>query len=476
MTDSNLSYDVRLYKIDSYETSRGTSHRVRWSVANKRQARIHATKKLAESFLAKLTTAAREGAAFDIASGLPASMAKELKRRSWYQHACEYVDMKWPHVSPGHRRGISETLTQATLSLLTSERGKPTEKEIRAALHGWVFSRAKRGGIDALKAEPPASIAPVVRWLSANTVDLSEFERAETTRRVLDALAVKQDGTAVAASTISRRRATLHGALNYAVELEVFDVNPIEKIKWSAPKQDDQVDPRVLVNPEQFESLLGAVREIYPSLEAFYACMYYAAMRPAEVRHLTKDHLLDLPREGWGELLLDGSTQQTGQAWNDSGETREDRPLKHRAETSTRKVPICPELTTILNRHIKTFGFGPDGRLFVTRTGRFGRPHLRAFCNPVHPNTITRFWDKARQKALTKEQYKSLLAKRPYDLRHAGVSLQLNAGVPATLVAQWAGHSVRVLLQVYAGCIDGQEEAAKARIEAALAARTRKAA
>jgi hypothetical protein len=48
------------------------------------------------------------------------------------------------------------------------------------------------------------------------------------------------------------------------------------------------------------------------------------------------------------------------------------------------------------------------------------------------------------------------------------VSTWLNAGVPATQVAEWAGHSVHVLLKVYAKCIDGQDEAARHRIEAAL--------
>jgi len=36
------------------------------------------------------------------------------------------------------------------------------------------------------------------------------------------------------------------------------------------------------------------------------------------------------------------------------------------------------------------------------------------------------------------------------------------------LVAEWAGHSIHVLMKVYAKCIYGQEEAAKRRIEAAL--------
>ena len=70
---------------------------------------------------------------------------------------------------------------------------------------------------------------------------------------------------------------------------------------------------------------------------------------------------------------------------------------------------------------------------------------------------------------LTPEQVASPLAARPYDLRHAAVSLWLNGGVAATEVANRAGHSVEVL-RVYAKCIDGGEEAANRRIDEALAA------
>ncbi len=44
------------------------------------------------------------------------------------------------------------------------------------------------------------------------------------------------------------------------------------------------------------------------------------------------------------------------------------------------------------------------------------------------------------------------------------MSLWLNAGVPPTQVAEWAGHSLHVLLKVYAKCIDGEEEKARIRI------------
>lgn len=61
----------------------------------------------------------------------------------------------------------------------------------------------------------------------------------------------------------------------------------------------------------------------------------------------------------------------------------------------------------------------------------------------------------ARCEALSPELYASPLARRPYDLRHAALPLWLNVGVPATQVAEWAGHSANVLLRVYTKCIYG---------------------
>lgn len=73
-------------------------------------------------------------------------------------------------------------------------------------------------------------------------------------------------------------------------------------------------------------------------------------------------------------------------------------------------------------------------------------------------------WAAARAIAMTPEQVLSPLANRPYALRHAAVSLWLNAGVPATEVAHRAGHSVDVLLRVYASCLGGGERAANNNI------------
>ncbi|MEU8345680.1 hypothetical protein AB0C74_28605 [Spirillospora sp. NPDC048832] len=74
----------------------------------------------------------------------------------------------------------------------------------------------------------------------------------------------------------------------------------------------------------------------------------------------------------------------------------------------------------------------------------------------------------ARGKALTAAQAKTPLARKPYDFRHAGVSWRLNSGVPATQLAEWAGHSVEVLQRIYAHCLDGEDGLWFERMDAAL--------
>jgi hypothetical protein len=43
--------------------------------------------------------AADKGEAFDVDTGLPDSMAREASSRSWYEHACDFADVRWPKVA-----------------------------------------------------------------------------------------------------------------------------------------------------------------------------------------------------------------------------------------------------------------------------------------------------------------------------------------------------------------------------------------
>ena len=119
--------------------------------------------------------------------------------------------------------------------------------------------------------------------------------------------------------------------------------------------------------------------------------------------------------------------------------------------------PVLPVLADLLRQHLREFGTAPDRRLF--RGARGGM---------LSESTYGRVWRAARGIALGPELAATPLARRPCDLRHAGLSLWLNAtGVPAEVAAR-AGNSVRVLQAVYAHCIDGREQVIRRQIQDAL--------
>ena len=231
----------------------------------------------------------------------------------------------------------------------------------------------------------------------------------------------------------------------------------------AAPITNAEVDSRCVINHAQLKGLLSAVEGRKPSgprLVAFFALMYYSALRPEEALNLRESNLvLPGPEEPnqWGELRLFKAASHVGRAWTDTGAPRVERNLKQRADGHERRVPMPPALVQLVRRHLDEFRPPADGRLFY---GYYG--------GELALSTYRRAWAAARKIALTAAEVASPLAARPYDLRHACVSTWLNAGVPPTQVAAWAGHGVDVLLRIYAKCVVGQDEAARRRIEDAL--------
>ncbi|MCO1581200.1 tyrosine-type recombinase/integrase [Crossiella sp. SN42] len=443
-------------KTSVYVGERTTTYKVRWVVDGKVFTEPFKTTALAESFRSQLLSAQRQGEAFVVETGLPVSMARAEREMSWLAFAMAYNKMKWPRSAGKSRAGIAETLTAVTLGMLSTNRGKPDDKVLRRALSGWAFNLRRQQ-----EGEPAEEIAAAFRWLERNTKPVSVLADATVLRPVADRLTLKLDGTQAASSVVRRKRAVLHNALKYGVEeLKVLTRNALPEVKWKATKAVRVVDKRVVVNHGQAKRLLGEVEKQEPSgprLKAYFALMYYAAARPAEAINLREEDL-KLPAEGWGEIYLWESAPETGAAWSDSGTRRDPRGLKHREQGEVRVVLSPPELTALLWWHLKTFGVNKTGHLFYgVRSGEL-----------ISEGTISRTWRKARKDGLTEREFNSPLASRPYDLRHACVSTQLNAGVDPTQVAEWAGHSVEVLLRVYAACIAGNEDRNRKRIEEAL--------
>jgi integrase len=427
--------------------SKGRPYGVRWFTDGKEHSEWYAGKAHANSRRLALMQAARRGERFEVAGGLPESEMKQRNALSLLEFAQKYMDMKWADAAAKSRASTVEALAAAVTTHVADIAGRPDLGELRRALTRYVLPPTTR---DSPRSDDEQKL---IDWIVRQSRPLVELADVVAARDILDALALKLDGKTGAASVYRRKRAVVYNLLEYAVERELLDINPFTKVKKVAPKLSDEVDPRVVANPATVRRMLVAVTyvgnrdpERGAKLVAFFATCYYAAARPAEVLALRRDDCV-LPDTGFGELLLGISRPAAGKRWTDSGEVHDRRGLKHRAADDVRPVPVPPVLVGILRDHLGRFGTAKDGRLFQSPNG-----------GVVSSSTYSRIWEDARAVALTPVDRKSPKLGRPYDLRHAAVSLWLNRSVPAPEVAERAGHSVDVLLRVYAKCLEGDRE------------------
>lgn len=456
------SYDVRFWAIEE-RPGRRAAWRVRWKVAGRIYTRSFTVKALAESFRAELMRAARAGQGFDTGTGLPESLTRRDRDVSCLEHAREFVGATWPAAAAKIRVSILETLSVALPALTRDLAGAPETDVLRLAVRR-VLNRnehARQPGVDEVRA---------LGWLERASLPVSALSDTAVVSDLLDVLARKLDGTAAAPDYFSRRRRVMHRVLGYAVRKKRLSANPLSKANlpegWAAPlAPEDVIDPRSVGGPDLVADMLTVTSYIGrwqgPRFVAFYGCMFYAMMRPSEVTSLTRDGC-HLPDEGWGRLIFADASPAAGKDFTDDGQVHEARGLKGRprqasARRATRNVPIPPELVAMLRTHIARFGTAEDGRLFRSQNG-----------TPIQPSTYWQVWAKSRALALTPAQLATPLMRRPYDLRHSGITWRLNSGVPATEIAAWAGHSVEMLLRVYARCVAGLEDVWIDRMEATL--------
>lgn len=462
------TYDVKIWGLATRKNQAGkvTSYGVRWLVDGEQFYESFKVRTQAEGFRSELITAQRRGEKFDVATGLPESMARRVKDASWADFTCRYMDMKWPDLAATARQTVAEALIRVLPVFVPSDRRAPDAKELRSVFRQWGYNTPLR-----TEGEVPTDVRRVLDWCSRYTLPVADVAEPEVLRALQRAVTKRLDGKPFAPTVARKTRSVLWSLLDYAVEEGLIDANPLVGVKWTAmPKGKRKVDKRAVPNPIQARTLLAAVRSLPrsgPRLVAYFGTMYFSALRPEEAAALGKRHL-DLPapvwdeEKGkhayrWGEFHLDEATPHVGARWTDNGNARDHRQLKSRDAGEGRTVPCPPELTELLWEHIERYGYAGDGRLFSGEQG-----------GPVPMITYTRAWRAARRIALTDEAQATPLAARPYDLRHAAVSTWLSGGVDPALVAEWAGHSLAVLMDVYAACLYGQEVIAKRRIENAL--------
>ena len=399
--------------------------------------------------------AARDGTPFDTATGLPAPPSTARGGDvTWYEHACAYSQMKWPDLAAKSRRSTAEALTTITLALTRPRLGVPDPAVLRQALLSHAFNAASA------RQPVPADIPRALAWIAKASLPVAALEEPDTVRGVLNACARRLDGKPAAATTTRRKRAVFANALGYAVERRLLPASPLGQIQWKAADGRRDRRPPLRRQPRPGRAAPGGRPGAGPARASTWkrssaACTTPRCAPPKPSRSANPTASCRPPGGA-------GSTWPPPHpAPGPAGPTT--APAARNAASSTAPPgrpaasPSRPSWSPCSAPTSTRYGTSPDGRLF--RTARGG---------PLNDTGWGEVWQRARPLALTPAQQASPLARRPYDLRHAAVSLWLNAGVPATEVARRAGHGVAVLLKVYANCIDGQAAAANQRISDAL--------
>ena len=346
----SYSYDLSFWAIEKRD--RPKPYRLRWSVGGRRPpfSRSFLAAELAESFKGDLKAAARRGESFDESTGLPDSMLRKDRDVIWYVHAQEYAAARWKGSAGNSRRSMVESLTCVTQVLVKELRGAPETETLRAALR----KDFNKGRPNFLTPDESRAIA----WLRRASLSISALNDDEMVMNVLDALASRLDGTPAAPDYYARRLRVTRTCLSYAVRKKRLTKNPLLAANlpehWTPPKADDAVDPRSVGSPQLVADMLTAASYIGARqgmrFIAFFACMFYGMMRPAEVARLTKAGCY-LPERGWGTLTFGDSAPAPGKEWTNTGDVHEDRGLKGRSRKSVRKVPIPPELVSRRGAH-----------------------------------------------------------------------------------------------------------------------------
>ena len=461
-----FSNDVRVWGISKVR-SKSAPYQLRWVVAGNRCYASFATLTLADNRRSELRQAMRRGEAFDVESGLPESEVRKAEAAAkaaaeskadptWWEFSREFMKRRWRTAAAKTREGFADSLASAALGMVGDKPGVPELPAVRRAIR-WAVVPSHENE------DPPPNLEKVCAWLAENSLPLSALRETSIAEDVHYRLAYKLDGKLAAKDTYKRRRRCFNSAIAYAIQKGYLDANPIAGLERPATAASGPIDPRVLMNAMQGREFLTAVsyvgsvhRNRGRRLVAFFGCILYAAMRPAEVVGLRLEDC-HLPETGWGMLTLRETRPVSGKKWTDSGERHDKRGLKMRDPEADRPVPIPPVLVAMLRAHVKEFGTAADGRLFQNERGGL-----------VGTSSYWRVWQEARPLAFPPHKVASPLARKPYDGRATCITDWLRSGLPVAEVARRAGTSPEVIDRHYAGCLDNSEEENNKKIENAM--------
>ncbi len=247
--------------------------------------------------------------------------------------------------------------------------------------------------------------------------------------RVINGWLRQRRADGVGADALLKARTLLSGIFSYAVEEEVLQINPVRQLRGRRSKRsrDPQKRKRVVrpPGPRVIEGIRASLRARDRVIGAtLVSLLAYAGARPGEALALLWTDIFEQTI-----LIEDGS---------DDGQPKE---IKN--GIAYRSVELVEPLKEDLNELREYLGVPRDSP------------------TSVFPNAHGEHWSDDEYKRWRVRHYKpaaiaaGLERARPYDLRHAFVSLRIKEGrLSVDEIARQAGHTVETMFRVYRHEID----------------------
>ena len=403
---------------------------VRYAIDGRHRSRSFRTRVEAERYRGSLLQAVQAGDRFDVASGEPESWQPALCDVGVHDWARRWLGEQWSEWQPRTRASATEALARF-VSIAVEPTAKPPEG-LRVYLYT-ALAPGSDGGRD----------ARLEKWMVRHCLTLGDLD-CDRIAGIDRKLAVKLDGSPMAANTANRirivARACVQGAIDAGgVPVDVWPQRSKTRARRKVARTNRSVDVRALPGPSVMAAAIDAIVTHQPGSRAFRvmtAVAYYAGLRPSEVVMLRVRSLL-VPADGWGRLEV----TEADISFDEPGEPK----------TGPRSVPIPPVLVVMLREWVDQNNLtNPDALLFRTR-------------NDTRPSGSN--WIRAWHRALESVGQKPL---RVYDCRHAAATTWLRAGMPLAETARRLGHSVETLVSTYVGALDDEEHIANQRVDTIL--------
>ena len=268
---------------------------VRYTIDGRHRGKSFRTRIEADRYRGMHLQAVQAGDRFDETTGEPESWQTPLRDVRVHEWSRRWLAEQWQEWQPRTRASATEGL--ARFVMLAIEHGAKAPDGLRVYLYSALAPNSEG-----------QRIAAYEKLLAKNCVTLGELDReriADIDRR----LALKLDGSPMAANTANRIRIIARASVQAAMEsgaiaADAWPQRSKSRARRKVARTKRSVDVRSLPSPEAMAAAIDAIVTQQPGSKTYRvmtAVAYYAGLRPSEVVML-RLRSAELPVVGWGRL------------------------------------------------------------------------------------------------------------------------------------------------------------------------------